>query len=145
MSFSVMLDILKEKEKNKIVFIRCGYFYIAVGEDAIFLNKILNLKCTCFKNQVCKIGVPIDTLEKHLRRLNEKRYAYVVYDFYKEKSELIKQCEGKGKYHRIREKNKNCLLCKDISEYKDDKYLEALVKLLEKEKIEKESNIYSEK
>ena len=47
MSFSQMLEILKNKEKENIVFVRTGTFYIAVGEDAVLLNKKLNLKCTC--------------------------------------------------------------------------------------------------
>ena len=55
MSFSTMLEILKEKEKGKIILIRLGAFYIAVGEDAVVLHKELQLKCTCFKNRICKV------------------------------------------------------------------------------------------
>ena len=32
MAFSQMLEILKEKEKGTIVFVKLGSFYIAVGE-----------------------------------------------------------------------------------------------------------------
>ena len=58
MSFSNMLEILQEKNKNNIVLIRLGVFYVATGKDAVFLSKELNLKCICFKKQVCKIGIP---------------------------------------------------------------------------------------
>lgn len=34
MSYSQMIDILKEKNKEKIIFINSGAFYIAIGEDA---------------------------------------------------------------------------------------------------------------
>lgn len=49
MSYSQMIDILKEKNKEKIMFINSGAFYIAVGEDAVLLNSKLQLKCSCFK------------------------------------------------------------------------------------------------
>ena len=40
MSFSNMLEILKEKDKEKIVFVKLGPFYVATGKDAVFLNKM---------------------------------------------------------------------------------------------------------
>ena len=43
-----MLEILKEKEKGTIVFVKLGTFYVAVGEDAVLVHKLLDLKCTCF-------------------------------------------------------------------------------------------------
>ena len=58
MSFSNMLEILQEKNKNSIVLIKAGIFYIATGADAVFLGQELKLKCVCFKNQICKIGIP---------------------------------------------------------------------------------------
>jgi len=59
MSFSKMLEILKEKNKGKMVLIKVGAFYVATGEDAVLLHNKLDLKCTCFKNQECKVGFPI--------------------------------------------------------------------------------------
>ena len=55
MAFSQMLEILKEKEKGIIVFVKLGTFYIAVGEDAVLMHKKLELKCTCFKMNMCKV------------------------------------------------------------------------------------------
>ncbi len=131
MSFSKMVEILKKKEKNKIVFIECGAFYLAMGEDAIFLHEKFEFKCTCFLENVCKIGIPINSLEKYIRKLDDMHYAYVVYDFDKEESKLRIKYISKGKYHNIEEKSINCLTCKGTSKYKEDKYLEAVTKLLE--------------
>ena len=39
MAFSQMLEILKEKEKGTIVFVKLGTFYVAVGEDAVLIHK----------------------------------------------------------------------------------------------------------
>ena len=50
-----MLEILKEKNKRKIVIIKLGAFYIATEEDAVFLHKKIDLKCNCFKNNICKM------------------------------------------------------------------------------------------
>ena len=47
-----MLEILKEKNKGKIVIIKLGAFYIATEEDAVFLHKKIDLKCNCFKNNI---------------------------------------------------------------------------------------------
>ena len=51
MSFSTMLEILQEKNKNSIVLIKTGVFYIATGKDAVFLNNVFQLQCICFKKQ----------------------------------------------------------------------------------------------
>ena len=133
MSFSKMFEILKIKEKNKIILVQCGHFYIAIGEDAVWLHEKLGLKCTCFKNQMCKVGIPINSIEKYLKELNKLGYAYIVYDYDKSKIELIKKYFSKGKYHYGTDKNQNCIICKGISKYENDEYIEAITKLLEEE------------
>ena len=56
MSYSQMVDLLRKENKNEIVFVKAGAFYIAVEEDAVFLNKKLKLKCTCYrKNKLLSI------------------------------------------------------------------------------------------
>ena len=88
MAFSQMLDLLKEKEKGTIVFIKLGTFYIATAEDAVLLHNKLGLKCTCFKLNICKVGFPVNALDKYVDKLNETNYAYVIYDFDQQKAEL---------------------------------------------------------
>lgn len=133
MSFSMMFDILKKKEKNKIVFVQCGHFYLAIGEDAVLLHERLELKCTCLKKQICKVGVPVNSIKKYIDVLDSLGYSYVIYDYNKINKELIRKYDKEGKYHYLTDKNLNCLLCKGISIYKEDEYLEAVTKLLEKE------------
>ena len=133
MSFSKMVEILKKKEKGKVVFIQCGAFYLAMGDDAVFLHNKFNFKCNCFLEHECKIGIPIHSIEKYTVELEKMHYAYIVYDFDKEKSKLTKKYEAEGKYHNIQEKSINCLVCKGVSKYKEDKYIEAVTKLLEAE------------
>ena len=67
MTFSQMLGFIRMMNPDKIVFIKSGAFYIAVAQDAVFLNKLLSLKTTCHKNNVCKVGVPLNSLKKYLK------------------------------------------------------------------------------
>jgi len=136
MSFSNMLEILQKKNKDKIVLIKAGIFYIAVGKDAVFLNEQLKLKCVCFKEGICKVGIPESRLEYYLKKLEKLNLSYIVYQFNSEKEELIQKYENLGKGHKEERKNRNCLTCKGIRNYGEDKYLIALQKLFEKEKEE---------
>ena len=137
MGFSTMLDILKEKDKGKIIFVKLGTFYVAVGEDAVLLHNKLGLKCTCFKMNNCKVGFPINALDKYIDKLNETKYAYVIYDYDTDKVELKEIVRKSGKYNKEKEKNINCILCGEINKrYKEDNYILALNKMLENE-IEK--------
>ena len=63
------------------LFVKLGTFYVAVGEDAVLVHKKLNLKCTCFKLNICKVGFPVIALEKYVEKLNEIKYGYVIYDY----------------------------------------------------------------
>lgn len=136
MSFSSMLEILQEKEQGKIVLIKLGTFYIATGRDALLLHTKLNLKCTCFKNNICKVGVPVTAIDKYIEKLNKTKYAYVIYDYNKENMELVVKYQKEGKKHKITTKNNNCLECKGIQKYEDDNYMLAIEKLLKNKEIE---------
>ena len=135
MAFSQMLEILKEKEKGTIVFVKLGTFYIAVGEDAVLMHKKLELKCTCFKMNICKVGFPVVALEKYVEKLNKTKYAYVIYDFNPEEVELKEIAKKNGKHNKETDRNINCLICKGTSKYPDDKYMLALLKMQEKDNI----------
>ena len=123
MAFKDMLQILQEKEKNKIVLIKLGVFYIATGEDAVLLHEKLGLKCTCFSNNICKVGIPICSLDKYIEKLDKIKYAYVIYDYNKEKIELTEICNKTGKLNKRSEQNINCLLCGGIEKYRTDEYI----------------------
>lgn len=92
-----MMELLQIKNKGKIILCNSGNFYIAIGKDAILLNELLELKLTCLKPEICKVGFPIVSLEKYTDLIQEKDYSYIVYFFDKEKIELevLMQYEGK--------------------------------------------------
>lgn len=141
MAFSHMLNILKEKEKGTIVLVRLGSFYVAVGEDAVLLHKKLDLKCTCFKMNICKVGFPVIALDKYVEKLNETKYSYVIYDYDAKNVELMEIIRKRGTYNFQTDKNINCIECSgDVNKRyaKEDKYLVALNKFLESNKNNKD-------
>ncbi len=64
MEYLEMVEKIKQIYPNRIVLMSCGAFYIATGEDAVILNKKLNLKVSCVKKYICKVGVPKSAIER---------------------------------------------------------------------------------
>ena len=94
MGFSEMVEILQQRHKRVIVLCRNGNFYIAVGKDAIALNKKIGLKLTCMGPELCKAGFPVSAFEKYTKLLWDKKCNYMIYDFNNEKEELILKVEN---------------------------------------------------
>ena len=86
-----MIEKIKQIYPNRIVLITCGVFYIATGEDAIILNKKMNLKVSCARKYICKVGVPKSSIEKYIQKLNDLNYKYIVLDYDKEQNKIIKK------------------------------------------------------
>ena len=143
MAFSQMLEILKEKEKGTIVFVKLGSFYIAVGEDAVLIHKKLNLKCTCFKMNICKVGFPAIALNKYVEKLNKTKYSYVIYDYDAENIELKEITRKRGKYNLQSERNLNCLICSGDDDVADKmfKFFQCGSKALIEGKLEQNMNV----
>ena len=138
MSFTKMVNILQEINKGKIVFIQCGAFYIAKGRDAVLLSNTLGLKVTCMEERVCKIGIPINSLEKYLKKLEKLKYAYVVYNYNNKENKLTEKAKRNRKENTETNENKNCLLTCRKLKIEDDKYLIALEKFYEERRIDYE-------
>ena len=81
MGFSEMVEILQQRHKGVIVLCKNGNFYIAVGKDAIALNKKIGLKLTCMGPELCKAGFPVSAFEKYTKLLWNKKCNYMIYDF----------------------------------------------------------------
>ena len=138
MSFSYMMEILKEEHKGRIVLCNNGSFYVAIGNDAILLNEVLDLKLSCMKEGLCKVGFPIEALEKYTGLLIETGYSFIFYDFNSEKEDLviIISCLGKRLNYEV-SRNK-CFTCEKNKnkDKKVDKYTRALIKMYEQEEKE---------
>ncbi len=141
MKFGEMIEILQEKEKGYIVLINSGGFYVARGKDAIQLNKILKLKLTCMEKEICKIGFPINVLEKYKELIKKEKYSYIIYNFNREKNklEIIEKYTGEF-YNKEENSKRDCKICKNVTNgyIEDDKYLKAIEELYRGEEFEGE-------
>ena len=135
-----MLELLQAKDKGYIIFVNIGRFYIAVGKDAVLLHNILNLKVSCMEPEICKVGFPINSLEKYTKLIEEKQYSYIVYNYnnQEEKLKIIKKYQGTY-FNNIEEIKLNCYICTNtVKMYKKhDKYVQAVANLYEEENQKK--------
>lgn len=83
MKFLEMVEVLQQEDrnKNKIILVKCGVFFVAIGRDAILLHKILGLNVTCIKPSICKVGIPIQNCMKYTDKLEKNGYGYILYDY----------------------------------------------------------------
>lgn len=89
MKFTDIVEELQKTEK-RIILARCGVFMVAIGRDALFLNKTFGLKLSCLKPGICKIGIPLNYIFKYLDELEELGYGYLLYEIGKILGGLIK-------------------------------------------------------
>ena len=137
MSFSKMVEGLKERDKEKLLIIGLGAFYIAIGEDAVLLHEKLGLKCTCFKNHICEVGIPRNSIGKYIKEIEKLKYGYILYDYNSKNKRLLELSYKEGKKNKIMNKNINCLACMGASKYEEDDYSIALLKFIEELKRRK--------
>ena len=91
---------LKSIYENEIVFISCGAFYIAIADDAVILSQELGLKVNCIRKNMCKVGIPKNSIEKYIKKLDDLEYSYIVLDFSKENKTVTSVYSRKGKYKK---------------------------------------------
>ena len=134
MSFGKMVELLQRKDNGKIILVNSGSFYIARGRDAVLLHNILNLKVNCMEAEICKIGFPLNSLEKYTQLIEQEQYSYIVYNYDNKlgKLNITKKYNGK-KLNTIEEEKLNCYICKNtVKMYKkNDKYIQAVADLYE--------------
>ena len=140
MKFYEMIKILQNKNNGRIVICNSGGFYIALGKDAIKMNEILDLKLTCHKNEVCKVGFPKTSLEKYTGELIKQGYGYVVYNFDNENEEIRLVEMYKGKNNKEFRENIGCSSCPNckIGKKIETKYSRAMKKYEIQEKMVKQ-------
>lgn len=141
MSFGKMVELLQRKDNGKIILVNSGSFYIARGRNAVLLHNILNLKVNCMEAEICKIGFPLNSLEKYTQLIEQEQYSYIVYNYDNKlgKLNITKKYNGK-KLNTIEEEKLNCYICTNtVKMYKkNDKYIQAVADLYEEEYQEQE-------
>lgn len=57
---------LKSQNSDKLYLFKSGAFYIFLEDDAIAINKYINLKLTNFGNSYIKCGFPTNSYDKYM-------------------------------------------------------------------------------
>lgn len=83
MKFGEGIKKLKEYNEGYIIMAKSGIFYVAIGNDAIVLQKEFELRPICFGKNICKCVVNIEKIKIFTKRLDDKKYKYIVYDYIK--------------------------------------------------------------
>ena len=86
MKFLELTKMLKnlEENKNSLLLVKCGAFFVAIKEDALWLSINLKLKKTCMTDSVCKVGIPINSIYSYIDELERANYSFVIYNYSKE-------------------------------------------------------------
>lgn len=57
MKYTELLEKLQNENKEHIILVKNGIFFVAIGKDAIALNELLELQLTCMKEGLCKVRI----------------------------------------------------------------------------------------
>lgn len=111
MKFVEQIAELQNKNEGYVVIVQRGIFFVALGKDAVFLNKELGLKISCEKEGWCKVGFPISGAEKYIQILKNKNIPYIFFE--KEEGDLIESFKRDGDFKIPKNDNikLNCLSC----------------------------------
>lgn len=122
MKYTEIIEKLQNKEenKNKIIIVKCGAFFVSLGKDAIILHELLGIKITCQKTKLCKAGVPVTSIFNYVDSLESLGYSFLIYDYSSKTKEVKLEYTYEGKEI---EESRTCLECTKCSGYnpwKDD-------------------------
>ena len=90
MKYIDLLEKLKQENPGHIVLMQNGIFFVAIGKDALELNKMIGLQLTCMRPELCKVGFQIKSFEKYILKLKETKKSFIVYAYDKEKRKKLK-------------------------------------------------------
>lgn len=128
MKFVDTVENLQKNNPGKIILVKNGIFFVAIGKDAVALNSEIGLKRTCMKANLCKVGFLVKSSEKYIKILEGKNLSFGLYVINKqtEEPEEIYQYEG----NKI-EETRSALNCKNCGQKQetDEDILERLKNL----------------
>ena len=135
-----------EENKGKVLLARCGVFMVAIGKDAIFLNKVLKLNVTCMKTGICRVGIPVTHTLKYADLMEKMGYSYVIYDYDSKNKEFERKFVFEGNDNPEEDKNIGCSNCKYYKEHGsfDNVYIFDVLEEREKERLKKKGIIQDE-
>ena len=119
------LNIVKDLEKQQenqgyLILVRCGAFFVAIGANAVILSNELGLNTICMVKGICKIGIPLNSLYDYIKRLEQLKYSFVIYNY--SKDEMIENGKKYAEMYRNRgkcvDKSQILITCENCEKYK---------------------------
>ncbi len=81
MDFLELVNKIKGKNFGRVCIVRSGIFYYAINNDALVMEKYCKLDKICFSVNVCKVGFPVNSLDKYMEMLRKNNISFCVYGF----------------------------------------------------------------
>ena len=81
MNFLELVRKIKVKNVGKVCIVKSGIFYYALDKDALVMGKYCKLDKICFSVNVCKVGFPVNSLDKYMNILKSNSISFCVYGF----------------------------------------------------------------
>ena len=134
MKYADIIEEIQKKEKNRIIIVKCGAFFVSLGKDAVILNKLLGLKLTCQKERLCKVGIPVNYIIKYVDKLEEKGYSFSIYDYSREDKKINLEYSFDGKKCNCTISSLDCSNCKSFNPWKSTEQRNIYKMLTERKK-----------
>jgi len=112
MKFYDIVRKLQKENEGYIILVRCGIFYNAIGKDAVFMQEKFGLGTICIKNEICKNGIPVNSIQKFIPKLQKSGYSYKIYNYEKENNKIQELYTIEGKLIEEIRNNYGCENCK---------------------------------
>lgn len=95
MKYLELVKKLQNASENEghIVMMKSGIFFVGIGKDAVILNRLINLKLTCMKENLCKVGFQTRSIEKYMKKLQKLNKSFVIYDYDKSTRKRGRNCK----------------------------------------------------
>ena len=72
MKFYEFIEYLQKENPNKVIMVKNGAFFYAIGRDAIILERVLGLKKTCHSKFLCKCGMPVSYVMENIEKVKKR-------------------------------------------------------------------------
>lgn len=120
MKYIDLLEKLQQENPGHIILMKNGIFFVAIGKDALELNKQIGLQLTCMRPELCKVGFQIKSFEKYILKLKETKKSFIVYAYDKEKKKETKIFEYTNEPVLENRKCNDCNLCNKKTETEEE-------------------------
>ena len=79
MKYTDLIMKLQDENYGKLILMKNGIFFTAIGKDAVTMHEVLGLKVTCMKDGLCKVGFQVKNSEKYIKKMQDINISFAMY------------------------------------------------------------------